>query len=290
MKCIFCSADTATSKSVEHIIPESLGNLSTFLPKGVVCDKCNNYFARKVEGPFLGSEVIRRLRQELEIKTKNGKYITDFDYPRVGKEYVQQISSDVYLIYAKEEKTQAALSNMVQEYQEYQEETDKALLLYNEFIARFLAKAAIEYFVYRCGSVVEVCEYVRTDEVFKSLRGYARYGNRKSWPYNVRRIYSRNEAYNGDPFSSISWEADFLFLGNGEVYFVVAIHGIEYAINMLIPSNDGYQAWLKENGEQSPLYISDEMRTDCFMKYVETMYGDAGKEELRSYQNKNKDK
>ena len=48
-KCIFCHKDVSISKSVEHIIPESLGNKSHVLPKGYVCDECNNYFARKVE-------------------------------------------------------------------------------------------------------------------------------------------------------------------------------------------------------------------------------------------------
>jgi hypothetical protein len=53
MRCIFCKNDSSNSKSVEHIIPESLGNTTRTLPKGVVCDTCNNYFARKVEKPFL---------------------------------------------------------------------------------------------------------------------------------------------------------------------------------------------------------------------------------------------
>jgi len=36
MQCIFCHKDSSTSKSVEHIIPESLGNKHHFLPKGYV--------------------------------------------------------------------------------------------------------------------------------------------------------------------------------------------------------------------------------------------------------------
>ena len=60
MKCVFCEADS-----------------TGVLPKGIVCDKCNNYFARKVEGPFLGSDVIQMLRQELEIRTKNSRIFCD---------------------------------------------------------------------------------------------------------------------------------------------------------------------------------------------------------------------
>jgi HNH endonuclease len=62
MRCIFCKNDSSKSKSVEHIIPESLGNTTKVLPKGIVCDTCNNYFARKVEQPFLEAPALKALR------------------------------------------------------------------------------------------------------------------------------------------------------------------------------------------------------------------------------------
>lgn len=40
MQCVFCHKNSVASKSVEHIIPESLGNKHHFLPKGYVCDEC----------------------------------------------------------------------------------------------------------------------------------------------------------------------------------------------------------------------------------------------------------
>ena len=72
-RCIFCGNDSSNSKSVEHIVPESFGNKCIILKKGIVCDKCNNYFARKVEQPFLESEPIRILRQELQLENKRRK-------------------------------------------------------------------------------------------------------------------------------------------------------------------------------------------------------------------------
>src|SRR6476620_6715883 len=70
MRCIFCKADSKLSRSVEHVIPESLGNSTLVLPKGVVCDPCNNYFSREVEKPFLEAPAIRimRFHQALESK------------------------------------------------------------------------------------------------------------------------------------------------------------------------------------------------------------------------------
>jgi len=73
MRCIFCKCDSFDSKSVEHIIPESLGNKTIILRPGIVCDKCNKYFARKVDKPFLDHEGIRILRFEEGVLNKRGR-------------------------------------------------------------------------------------------------------------------------------------------------------------------------------------------------------------------------
>jgi HNH endonuclease len=68
--CIFCKDNTSTSRSVEHVIPESLGNTTLKLPPGVVCDRCNNYFAVKIEKPLLESAEIIALRFHERIPSK----------------------------------------------------------------------------------------------------------------------------------------------------------------------------------------------------------------------------
>jgi hypothetical protein len=40
--CLFCLESHGGFTSVEHPIPESLGNTELVLPKGVACDRCNN--------------------------------------------------------------------------------------------------------------------------------------------------------------------------------------------------------------------------------------------------------
>ena len=55
-RCIFCKQDSGTSKTIEHIIPESLGNKDHILSRGVVCDYCNNHFGLKIEEPLLDSD------------------------------------------------------------------------------------------------------------------------------------------------------------------------------------------------------------------------------------------
>jgi hypothetical protein len=68
--CLFCKSEGPYS-SVEHIIPESLGNDDLIL-EGEVCDKCNSYFGQSVEQYVLDKTAIAFWRAFLRIKTKDG--------------------------------------------------------------------------------------------------------------------------------------------------------------------------------------------------------------------------
>lgn len=62
-QCIICrKADQLTS--VEHIIPQSLGNEHFLLPRGEVCEPCNNRFAR-FENRVVSSDVFMKERKRL---------------------------------------------------------------------------------------------------------------------------------------------------------------------------------------------------------------------------------
>lgn len=68
--CLFCRGD-GPFNTIEHIVPESLGNDSDTL-EGLVCDKCQNYLSRAVEKPALEKTPFAFWRTHLGIKTKRG--------------------------------------------------------------------------------------------------------------------------------------------------------------------------------------------------------------------------
>jgi hypothetical protein len=69
--CLFCKRP-GPFNTVEHIVPESLGNDSDIL-EGLVCDKCQNYLGGKVEKPALEKTPFAFWRTFLGIKTKKGE-------------------------------------------------------------------------------------------------------------------------------------------------------------------------------------------------------------------------
>ena len=70
-RCIFCDS-SGPFNSVEHIVPESLGNDILVLAPGWVCDSCNNTHSA-FESRVLGHTIIGTERCVLGVVTKKGK-------------------------------------------------------------------------------------------------------------------------------------------------------------------------------------------------------------------------
>ena len=268
--CIFCHKDSSNSKSIEHIIPESLGNKHHFLPKGYVCDECNHYFAIKIENELLSQPYFVSMRFRNEILTKKGKLVRQkmvFPGAMKSTDVVMQTTKngiiasfdDVELYEAiKAGKTSKMIAPYIPE-PEYP----------NKTMSRFLAKCAYEYLLYVVGKEkYDLCVQellCKESDILKTLREYARYGKGEYWQYNQRRIYS--EGYlsyrEGEDkcFEMLHemklFAKEHKILPNGyveaEIYYVMAISGIEYAICLSDPDISEYRKWLKANNDKSPL-------------------------------------
>lgn len=70
-ECLFCR-EAGPFTTVEHVVPESLGNDDLVL-KGEVCDQCQNYFGKEVERFVLEKTSLAFWRTHLGIRTKKGR-------------------------------------------------------------------------------------------------------------------------------------------------------------------------------------------------------------------------
>ena len=90
MDCLFCASPGPFS-TVEHIIPESLGNDDLTLT-GHVCDPCQNYFGKEVEQFVLSKSPLAFWRVLLGIETKKGKMPSvNLSQPRREKGVLQSV-------------------------------------------------------------------------------------------------------------------------------------------------------------------------------------------------------
>ena len=276
--CIFCHKGSSNSKSVEHIIPESLGNKHHYLPKGYVCDDCNHYFAIKIENELLSQPYFVSMRFRNEILTKKGKLVRQkMVFPGAMKctEVVMQKTENGLIASFDDEELFEAIKAgktrmMVEPYIPEPEYP-------NAIMSRFLAKCAYEYFLYNMGKEkYDLCVQellCKEADILKALREYARYGKGEYWQYNQRSIYSEGDVVfkqNEDLDYEILHEMKFFVrehkrFPNGyveaEIYFVMAIAGIEYAICISDSNILEYQKWLEEHNGLSPLKDDAEVKS-----------------------------
>lgn len=257
MKCIFCKSDASNSKSIEHIVPESLGNIEVTLDKGIVCDKCNNYFSRKVERPVLELEYFINLRSRHAIESKKGKVARGIAFIPKAKNPVK-ISfsrSRTHKVYVDIETMKLIMKGEVNS---LMVPIDEKFPRQNIFVSRFLAKIALEILALMLiGNNRKHQNEFADGDWLEPVRNYARYNPKnENWPYSVRKIYAENEKFYRNDGSHVGmlFECDFLYTSDLELYFVIAIKGVEYVINMGGDSIEGYEEWLIANNHESPLY------------------------------------
>lgn len=267
MRCIFCKKDSSNSKSVEHIIPESLGNKHHTLPKGVVCDECNNYFAVKIEKTVLDTPYFQSLRARLMIENKKGK-IPPIQGYTIQKECVEislPSKEDSINVTINDEKIWKTIQNHHELYMPQIPEPPRD----NIYLSKFLGLIALEALAQRVSSIENWQEDFIENKSLDELRNFVRYGKGYNmWPYLIRKIDNENQIHYCKEFKSHLQkmnEYDFLIpdepsLDNGlyhvkNLYFVLGIMGIEYTINLVNPDLERYIKWLSENNNKSFLQM-----------------------------------
>lgn len=268
MRCIFCKNDSTNSKSVEHIIPESLGNKNNILPKGVVCDTCNSYFGSKVEKIVLDMPYFKSLRSRLIIENKKRKLLRMSGLTEQGENVEIEYSTEgenVFKVVCKDDKALDSLYHGTDLYIPFIQEPPS-----NDInVSKFIGKIALEAFAQRV-SKAENWQYDFVEhKILDELRYFVRYGKGYTiWPYNIRRISGELEIKYDKKNNKILHklnEYDFLIPDNpkteGEIYylenlyFVLNILGIEYSINLTNTGLNRYCTWLAENQNKSILQM-----------------------------------
>lgn len=203
MQCLFCKQNLSDSRSFEHIIPESLGNRKYTLPPGVVCDKCNNYFSRKVEKPFLESAAILQLRFHQEIPSKRGNIPSIHGILTPKFPTIVHRDPNKYFIGIAQVEPEALKQIM---------RLPKEMLIFppgpppsNLIISRFLAKVALEAMALSLVAFPEGLKYLVNEIQLDPIRNHARRGETPDWPIHIRRIYDAGQKWIDEKGNGFRW-------------------------------------------------------------------------------------
>lgn len=272
MRCLFCKRDCKNTRSVEHIIPESLGNTTLVLPLGYVCDKCNNYFARKVEKPFMEIPEVQQMRLQLGVSNKKNRFPKNSGKLNNGSQIIitkRQVDNEIInILEIAPEEIEKILSDKPTQII-MPAFTNKTEIKRDKTVSRFIAKIALEAFALRLKTVENSLDELIDDSSYDAIRKHARLGYIDNWPCSIRRIYDYNKNWGTDNYPEQKvFECDFLLIPSNkeidfyniqesilaELYFIVSLWGMEFAINMAGPCIEGYLSWLEAHDNASPLY------------------------------------
>lgn len=255
MRCVYCKTSSDRSKGVEHVVPESLGNHTMVLRRGVVCDGCNNYFSREVEGLFLNAPAMQLLRHEQRLVSKRGRIpAVRALAPGVGEATMHAPTASLprRVMFDSQEQAYRWLLR-----------GDHGRLLTEQVMtpapqtvtSRFLAKVAIGCLAHRLMDFEGGLDYLVSETKLDRLRDHARRGTDQSWPVSVRRIYPANARWQeGQQVTQRIWELDIFQDEDGYLYSILVLFGVEFAIHIGDPDISGYLRWLLLHSGQSPLY------------------------------------
>jgi hypothetical protein len=248
-------------------MPESIGSKTRVLPPGIVCDRCNNYFARKVEEPILNHPSMRNFRAWYQVPTKRRTY------PWL-RGHIAGTDIAVGLRRGKDGKLQIE-PEKARDKERVQREIDCGFELPFLFtiemdppkreMSRLLCKMALETVAETFSTEPGATEIVVDAEFFDNIREYARYGaNFPEWPYSQRRIYPPDTLMR-HPKTNEWVQAGFgcgWFMSKyRETLFFFGFYGVEFVINVGGPSIRGYEEWLAEHGNISPMVE----RVGCYL-------------------------
>ncbi len=263
MNCLFCKQKSGGSSSVEHIVPESLGNKRHVLPKGVVCDGCNNYFANKVEAPILNHQSFRNLRAWYQIPSKKGKIPYVQGYARntdieVGMKLNKQTNElDFFSLKGNQQSEFERLKRLhTFGIRKNVYEFPMGIKPPQRDMSRFLAKMALEALFQRfLLSSYEAASQLITGAHHDRIRNWARYAKGATqWPFHYRH-YFPEETLMKHPdtgeWVQFGFSYDLLLTDHPETFFIFSYHGHEFAINLGGPAIKGYEQWLKQNNHVS---------------------------------------
>lgn len=255
MNCIFCSAQSHESKSVEHVIPESLGNKEYVLPAGVVCDKCNGYFGRKIEQPLLEIPFFKQNRHRNNIFSKNGNIPPDIGF---------MISPDTGVEFKKDKHGEHLSLTDPKAIKKLSTRKKVAVLtpIFGFFntadlhVSKFLAKLAIEALALQAHQY-NADPFKAVDHEFLSpLKKFARNAKQNEfWPYTIRQLYNP-EAGVQHPVSKEFYKiiSSIKLIETEQFLFhQFLLCGVEFSIDMLNPSTHWINEWFRSNEHRSPV-------------------------------------
>lgn len=253
MRCLFCKADSSTSRSREHIVPESFGNAEHVLEPGVVCDGCNNYLAREVEKPILDSLYFKERRFNAVVPNKRGHVVPLDGFHLQSGTRIQAYAEtgEGISIGAHQDGDEARLIERLLGQSQGTLIFPMAIPPEERALARFVGKVGLEALASRLIQAGKSHEELIDTPDLDELRNFVRRGSGPlQWHVARRHLYPPAKVFSdGDEHYELLHEYELLLRPIDEAndlyacYISLVLFGEEFSLNLGGPGLDGFETW-----------------------------------------------
>jgi hypothetical protein len=216
----------------------------------------NNNFARKIEGQLLETHYLKHARSRMWVPNKRGHVppMTGV-LPTLGRPVDVWLDGSRMHFGAKDGEVLRQIEKSILSADTRTDILPISTGLDRHLMSRFLGKVAIEGLASRLMRVEGWREEILGLEGLEQLRRYVRRGDAPpTWEFSQRRLYTADAVFtDGTESFEVLHEFAFVHTQDHSLFFVIAIFGEEFAIDMGDAAIAGYLKWLDGNGNQSPL-------------------------------------
>jgi hypothetical protein len=257
-RCIWCLEEppNATFKSESHVLPKCIGNIEKqVLPPGIVCDRCNKSFGRKVEPALIDEPILSTLAGILELRDIDSNFTyahSPSGIHRIAHTEAEVSANRITLNTQYQIKGQPDKPDETRTISKSKDYNKRALAL----LSRAVHKIAFESVAHKL-FVGAGLQYARSefedidifDPGFNVIRDWVRYGK----PQNSVRPALRTQK-----FDEVKTQEQ-LFIWGGETWYFQ--RGICYALNLF---NDWYIMSLTSSTDTVESHLKSWAKTTKF--------------------------
>jgi hypothetical protein len=251
-QCIWCLMTTPQVQftSESHVLPECVGNLNKqILPKGVVCDQCNNYFSHSVESALIDDPTFHVLAVVLKIRNPKKK---SFFRCRIFDDTHKAIGGEHQEVHLNSTVSSKVLSMKIN-YRTEGEIRKSYALSDLALISRAIHKIAFESYVWKIVVEGMQCPIDIFHKNFKDVRLWARNGDPQNFVRPVLRLME---------FNSVKGDWAFGIWGfHGSIIVELDIFGDWYAVDLTSDKDrnlGSLREWAKIKRPDYPIWVLKE--------------------------------
>ena len=266
-RCIWCHGEppSVTFNSESHVLPECVGNeRQQVLPPGIVCDRCNKSFGRKVEPALIDDPIFNARVGILQLRDKKSEFTYERSpsgVHRTAHMEAEVSANRVTLVTQYEIKGQPGKPNETRLIKKSKDYDSRALALLSRAVHKIAFESLAHSLFVKSGLKFEHIDLKNIDifdRSFGAIRRWARYGEPQGSVRAVLRLQKFDEIKTREEL--FQWGAELWYFQQG-ICYALNLFGDWYIMSITSSSDkveSDLKSWVETTKFNHPVWMVED--------------------------------